>query len=112
MKTTHNQNEILKSYLECALWTDEKDSFTIYDVGASTVTQAKEDIAKFCSAAGDLLNEWTDEEIGHDFWLTRNGHGAGFWDRGKESGDALTTICKTFKGLDVWEAEIGVIYFE
>lgn len=21
------------------------------------------------------------EQIGHDLWLTRNGHGAGFWDR-------------------------------
>jgi hypothetical protein len=21
-----------------------------------------------------------DEQAGHDFWLTRNGHGAGFWD--------------------------------
>tara|TARA_R110002012_G_scaffold295739_1_gene492457 strand:+ start:107 stop:430 length:324 start_codon:yes stop_codon:yes gene_type:complete len=22
------------------------------------------------------------EQAGHDFWLTRNGHGSGFWDRG------------------------------
>jgi len=22
-----------------------------------------------------------EEQAGHDFWLTRNGHGAGFWDR-------------------------------
>lgn len=22
----------------------------------------------------------TPEQAGHDFWLTRNGHGAGFWD--------------------------------
>jgi len=28
---------------------------------------------------------------GHDFWLTRNGHGAGFWDRGAgDVGDRLT----------------------
>lgn len=24
---------------------------------------------------------YSDEQAGHDFWLTRNGHGAGFWDR-------------------------------
>jgi len=25
---------------------------------------------------------YSEEDAGHDFWLTRNGHGAGFWDRG------------------------------
>lgn len=31
-----------------------------------------------------------DERFGHDFWLTRNGHGAGFWDR-SELADPLPT---------------------
>ena len=32
------------------------------------------------------------EQCGHDLWLTRNGHGVGFWDRGYDLaiGDALT----------------------
>lgn len=34
-------------------------------------------------------NVW--EYVGHDFWLTRNGHGVGFWDRDcGPYGDALT----------------------
>ena len=34
---------------------------------------------------------YTWEAIGHDFWLTSQGHGAGFWDRGLgEVGDTLT----------------------
>jgi hypothetical protein len=41
---------------------------------------------------------WTPETFGHDLWLTRNGHGAGFWDRHdhratdeqRAAGDALT----------------------
>lgn len=28
-------------------------------------------------------------QAGHDFWLTRNGHGAGFWDRPKIYGEEL-----------------------
>ncbi len=33
--------------------------------------------------------------IGHDFWLTRNGHGAGFWDGDYGSyGDLLTEVCQ------------------
>lgn len=34
---------------------------------------------------------YTWEHVGHDFWLTSQGHGAGFWDRGlEEVGDTLT----------------------
>lgn len=34
---------------------------------------------------------------GHDFALTRNGHGAGFWDRGLGIvGEALTTLAKSY----------------
>lgn len=35
---------------------------------------------------------------GHDFWLTRNGHGAGFWDGGwpEETGEALAAASKQF----------------
>lgn len=35
--------------------------------------------------------------FGHDFALTRNGHGAGFWDRGLgELGDRLTAASKPY----------------
>lgn len=37
------------------------------------------------------------ERAGHDFWLTRNGHGAGFWDRGLgDLGDRLTEAAKVY----------------
>lgn len=37
------------------------------------------------------------ELFGHDFYLTREGHGAGFWDRGLgELGDYLTKIAKAY----------------
>lgn len=34
------------------------------------------DIAIFCDRLG-----FDDTQVAHDFWLTREGHGAGFWDR-------------------------------
>ena len=38
-----------------------------------------------------LGDNYTWEHAGHDFWLTSQGHGAGFWDRGLgDVGDALT----------------------
>lgn len=37
------------------------------------------------------------EQCGHDFILTRNGHGAGFWDRGYgAAGDRLTSAAKAY----------------
>lgn len=39
---------------------------------------------------------------GHDFWLTRNGHGAGFWDRGiGDLGDRLTAMSKPYGGANL-----------
>lgn len=106
--------KILTAYLVCALWTEEKfDGRTIEDIGASTKTTATKEITEFVTKAGDLLNDIDEEQIGHDFWLTRNHHGAGFFDRGLgEVGDKLTTIAQTFKTLDLWESECDVIYFE
>lgn len=38
--------------------------------------------------------------IGHDFWLTSQGHGAGFWDRGlDELGDTLTDSVSGYEGI-------------
>ena len=46
----------------------------------------------------DYGKNWPSAEMaGHDFALTRNGHGAGFWDRGLgEIGDMLTEECKPY----------------
>lgn len=35
-------------------------------------------------------SEW--ELAGHDFWLNRNGHGTGFWDRGSRVGNQLADL--------------------
>ena len=48
-------------------------------------------------------SRYTEARAGHDFWLTRNGHGAGFWDRGLgEPGDRLTDACKTFGEFNLY----------
>lgn len=44
------------------------------------------------------------DQAGHDFWLTRNGHGTGFWDRpeiyGKYSSELLTKKSESFGCYD------------
>ena len=47
---------------------------------------------------GERGENWPSAELaGHDFALTRNGHGTGFWDSGLgEMGDMLTEECKPY----------------
>ena len=48
----------------------------------------------------------TGEQVGHDFWMTRNGHGVGFWDRGLgEIGDKLSAVAREFGEPQVWFAD-------
>jgi hypothetical protein len=48
---------------------------------------------------------------GHDFWLTRNGHGVGFWDRGLgELGERLSKAAKVYGGIDLYPGDDGKIY--
>lgn len=50
-------------------------------------------------------------QIGHDLWLTRNGHGAGFWDRGLgQLGDSLTTAAKSIGWANTYLGDDGLIY--
>lgn len=87
----------VSGYLECALWssTDESDDSggrpldDTYDVDAFTrraIADARRDCRGFMGLPGvRAALEATGADYsrhGHDFWLTRNGHGAGFWDRG------------------------------
>lgn len=48
--------------------------------------------------ATKLQTECPYSSIGHDFWLTMQGHGAGFWDRGfdKDMENQLTEISEAY----------------
>ena len=61
------------------------DTFTREDIDNDSLIDAYSDIKKFIELAGKepveyVLREMGPEKLGHDIWLTRNGHGAGFFD--------------------------------
>lgn len=67
-----------------------------------SITKAKADCAAFQrDNAQDIGDEH--ERAGHDFWLTRNGHGAGFWDGDwpKDAGQRLTEASKAYRECHV-----------
>ncbi len=103
---------MVTAYLECALWTklevsddsDElfRDNFTIDDFSQETKDKAKECCEHFLSLAKDFLPQGVNlGQVGHDFWLTRNRGGSGFWGRpdyvyGIGNKDKLTAIAHKF----------------
>ena len=122
-------NTFTRQYLIAALWSsnDEStpdgdqpldDNYSIDDIAPDTIAQAKTDCARFqaenttdLEAAAPLGCD--DEQAAHDFWLTRNRHGAGFWDRGYgDIGDRLTTAAHAFDELNLYVGDDGMIHGE
>ena len=63
----------------------------------------------------DLALEYTDDgHIAHDFWMTRNEHGVGYWDGdyGDALGDRLTKACDSHGRQHVWINEDGTLELE
>lgn len=85
-------DEILKSYLEAAIWSEEGyfteerniHDLSINDFSKNSIKKSKEQIEWFLknivNILGDISDD-SDESIGHDLWLTRQGFGVGFSDR-------------------------------
>ena len=112
--------DFLEQYLVTALWSsiDEKDNpfddnYSIDDFSEEALKQADKDCDLFIEKAGDLLNGFDDTDIAHDFWLTRQRHGAGFWDGDypDEIGDKLTEIANDFRELYIYVGDDGQLYF-
>jgi hypothetical protein len=62
---------------------------------------------------GPVGKEWSQYGMGgHDFWLTRNGHGCGFWDGDWDEPDAttLTDASNAMGGVDLYVGDDGVVY--
>lgn len=107
------------AYVEAAMWTLPEDEHgNTYDhLGLSAITwhvlrQAIADCRAFQRDNAALLEQAGSEaQNGHDFWLTRNHHGAGFWDRGyeREVGDQLTKAAHAYGEKD-WSVYRGHVY--
>ena len=107
----------LLAYIECALWSSTDDSgepldaaYYVSDLAPETLGRMREDCEAFRNANAALLADWTLDQAGHDFWLTRNHHGAGFWDRGRLNGDELTAAAHAFGEQDLYVGDDGRLY--
>lgn len=104
---------ILNDMIETALWStldydagDESDDcldakYCIGDISEEFKAECQRIIDEFMPLAEKYLTEEELENspIGHDLWLTIEGHGAGFWDGDYEQGEELTTLCRKYHSL-------------
>ena len=118
------------AYVEAALWSSNDEStpsggepldsnYAPADIDRDTFEKMRADCEKFESENADLLIEENtptryglSAQAGHDFWLTRNGHGCGFWDGDWEEPAAtkLTEAAKGFGTFDLYIGDDGKIY--
>lgn len=114
-------NEVLDNYMIAALWsstdmdTDEPldANYSVSDIAPNTKIQMYKDVKKFMEDNLDAIEESgsSDEQLGHDLWLSRNGHGAGFFDRGYgDVGDKLQDAASDMKGADLEVGDDGLIH--
>lgn len=84
--------------------------YTLEDFETNTLEKMIRDCKDFQQKYGEIYYNagWSDTEAGHDFWLTRNGHGTGFWDRGyndeekEEVGKILTKAAKSYGEFNLY----------
>jgi len=114
--------DVLAGYLESLVWTGTIDFMTatsefggeclvsdgildhvysVDDISPDILASCTADVDSFIDQVGEYLKYWelpehlTAGQLGHDFNLTRNHHGAGFWDRGYgDLGDWLTRVAQ------------------
>lgn len=119
---------VITHYLECALWatTDAEghhcdtyldQNYSAFDFSYEAREQAATDCRSFLAHVAHLELEanprLTAEQIGHDFFLTRNGHGAGFWDRGLgQLGDVLSDVARSFGECHPYPGDDGKLHFQ
>ena len=119
--------EFTRGYIECLLWssTGPDDEPLDRNRDASDIAlEADKIIVRDCSQfyakyesvwCGQCLFDTDcteDEYAGYDFWLTRNGHGAGFWDGDwtEPAATTLTSACEALGKSSPYVGDDGMIY--
>ena len=116
--------EFCSAYIECAIWASSDDEgealdrkYEVSDIDPQSKRHMISDCASFLIDAAPLVERaieehgYSWERAGHDFWLIRNGHGAGYWDRGLgKLADKLTELAKSCRECYLYVGHDGLVY--
>lgn len=122
-------NEFLNGYIDALLWSsvvlldryvDEIVNADQFELSEEAKVKCESDCRKFFDNNTDALSDVTVRnksyqygysDAGHDFALTRNDHGAGFWEHTGESWDNLFYSSKDFGETDLFVNEDNQLDF-
>jgi len=91
-------------------------NYDLTDLAPEAVKAIIEDCERFERENEALLEKafamgYKESSVGYDLFLTRNGHGFGFWDRDlADIGDELTTACEKMGEFDLYIGDDGKLY--
>lgn len=126
-KANEHFAEFFAAYIACALWATNDNSRPTGgepldlnhvggDIAPESYARMRADCARFFADNFATLSavespRYTAANAGHDLWLTRNGHGAGYWDRGLGAqGGTLTEAAKAMGECDLDLGDDGRIH--
>jgi len=111
----------LLDYINTALWSsidhNEEPMDTNYSIGdfdPDTLKQLKIELFDFIDKYYSLVDS-NDRNTGldhfvHNFWLTRNGHGTGFWSGGYVNGEELAKTSEKYSEINLYLGDDKKIY--
>jgi hypothetical protein len=108
-----------RGYLEAALWTSTDDDdepldglYTLDDFADGSLIEAVETCRQFQESGAADLEGRNPSRAGGDFWLTRNRHGAGYWDGDypEGAGRRLTDAAHAWGSSDAYVGDDGRVY--
>ena len=106
-------------YIECALWVSAGDDdeplncdHDQSDLSPEALKRIYVDCRDFYAVNFVIFAPQGENSAGHDFWLTRNGHGAGFWDGDwpEPAASILDDASKTAGGCSLYKGDDGKLY--
>lgn len=111
-------NKVTQGYIEAIYFTETGDTGQPppnVKMSDEAVWHAAADCAEFLLTIAHLLPKWLETQtlaqLGQDFWLTRNWHGAGFWDRGLDDlGKQLTKLAQGQGGCEAYLGDDGYLW--
>jgi len=112
-------DQFTRSYIASALWSEVDDddvplenNFVVEDIAPEAFAEIIKDTQSFQKENWEDIQDDLDR-AGLDFWLTRNHHGAGFWDGDwpKEVGKRLTKKAQAYGEIHFYEGDDGLLYY-
>tara|TARA_R110000822_G_C15278495_1_gene489940 strand:+ start:990 stop:1385 length:396 start_codon:yes stop_codon:yes gene_type:complete len=104
---TKKENQFYLAYVEAIYFTDtgeDDEPDTDAEMDQDFMRESMIDCLAMYGRIACYLSDDNVEQAGHDFWLTRNGHGIGYWDRpeiyGQNMAENYTKWAESFGPAD------------